>query len=238
MIPNADSQRAEKHVSIFAALYNFFSVTYKHVSSSLKFQARVEAEKDHDVALTGLQSKLRDLERKYELQAIKHEELTLEMDTLRKTAERPKPRAPMHTIEIQTESTDSGYMTNGHPPPANLSASPRLQAGTSPSKPRTLIPCQFPFRYYYYVGYYVCMAVCFLWWLLDELLLRNLLLLIVLHYKCMVIVFATFYQVLIQSLVVNTNQMVRYINDIYTWVSLSCMYINRTVFHYCVTLVN
>lgn len=96
---------------------------------SSQFQAREETEKEHNVALTGLQHKLRDLERKYELQAVKHEELTLEMDSLRKTAERTKQRAPMSTIEIQTESSDSGYMTNGHPPGTSISVSPRLHAG-------------------------------------------------------------------------------------------------------------
>ena len=35
-----------------------------------------------------LQAKMRELERKYELQAIKHEELTLEMTQLRVQAER------------------------------------------------------------------------------------------------------------------------------------------------------
>ena len=37
-----------------------------------------------------LQAKMRELERKYELQAIKHEELTLEMTQLRVQAERSR----------------------------------------------------------------------------------------------------------------------------------------------------
>ena len=50
------------------------------------------------------QAKLRELERKYELQAIKHEELTLEMTQLRHDAEKAKHRPQTHTIEIQTEN--------------------------------------------------------------------------------------------------------------------------------------
>lgn len=50
-----------------------------------------------------LQAKLRQLERKYELQAIKHDELTLEMTELRQEAEKAKQRPAMNTIEIQTE---------------------------------------------------------------------------------------------------------------------------------------
>lgn len=49
-----------------------------------------------------LQSKLRELERKYELQAIKHEELTLEMTQLKQQTERSKP--VMSTIDIQTDN--------------------------------------------------------------------------------------------------------------------------------------
>ena len=51
-----------------------------------------------------LQAKMRELERKYELQAIKHEELTLEMTQLRVQAER------FRLISISSSSNQKQYL--------------------------------------------------------------------------------------------------------------------------------
>ena len=56
------------------------------------------------VSFPSRQAKLRDLERKYELQAIRHEELLLEMTALKRQAEKSQSSpASKASIEIQTE---------------------------------------------------------------------------------------------------------------------------------------
>jgi hypothetical protein len=51
------------------------------------------------------------LERKYELQALQHEEIMVEMEELRKEAEIAKFRPLMQTIDVQTDKSKSATST-------------------------------------------------------------------------------------------------------------------------------
>ncbi|CAH1800846.1 unnamed protein product, partial [Owenia fusiformis] len=69
-------------------------------------KTQVETRRENEEVISTLQAKLRELERKYELQAIKHEELTLEMTVIKQQTERAKNvknSKSVSSIEIQTD---------------------------------------------------------------------------------------------------------------------------------------
>jgi hypothetical protein len=60
------------------------------------------------------QAKLRELERKYEMQAVKHEELTLEMNQLRKVADTSSRTLPMVQSGIEPASASLSENANAN----------------------------------------------------------------------------------------------------------------------------
>ena len=72
------------------------------------------------------QTKLQELERRYEAQKLRHDEVTLEVDHLRQEAERARQIPPTDTARVQTDLDTSNSLRNST---ATLMKGTRLHDG-------------------------------------------------------------------------------------------------------------
>ena len=75
------------------------------------------------------QAKLRELERKYELQAVKHEELTLEMDQLRRQADTAARVLPTVQAAMTDQAANGNTNLSDNANANNLAAGRGLNMG-------------------------------------------------------------------------------------------------------------